>query len=33
VLVATHDIELINRLGHRRLILKHGRFEGETRSH
>ncbi len=33
VLVATHDIELINRLGHRRLVLKHGRFEGDTGAH
>jgi cell division transport system ATP-binding protein len=33
VLVATHDIELINRLGHRRLVLKHGRFEGDMRTH
>ncbi len=33
VLVATHDIDLINRLGHRRLLLKNGRFDGEMKAH
>ncbi|MDF1763466.1 MAG: cell division ATP-binding protein FtsE, partial [Oleibacter sp.] len=27
VLVATHDIALIERMGHRRLILNHGQLE------
>lgn len=33
VLVATHDIELITRLKHRRLILKHGRFDDDASVH